>query len=244
MQRARTAAIAAFGLVSVLALGACSTGSPQTAVSVSGNKITVSELDGTVADLNTHARNIPTDQYGGIRETVAAMYTFTGVAKKYAKEKGYAEPQVDYAGAAQAYGLPESDKFVRLSAESAAYQRLLLSKAGTVQPTDADLRELYDQLKAAGLASQSYEELKPALEQINGFPQALALKGELSKAAQRYHVAVNPLYGPVDWGLLQLSDQSSGRSVRAVPVHLGGATGQSVVTPAATPAVSQAAPGR
>jgi hypothetical protein len=73
------------------------------------------------------------------------------IGNRLARQKNIPQPAAqDPAPIAQALGLPPDAEFTKLYAENYALYNALLQGAKPVQPSDADLRSVYDALKKAG----------------------------------------------------------------------------------------------
>jgi len=84
------------------------------------------------------------------------------------------------------------------------------------QPTEADLRELYDRAAAKGLLNTSYEEIKGRLAADPDIRAAIASKHDLAEMSAAGRLSVNPRYRPLEY---LVNDFQTG--VRLVVVILG-----------------------
>jgi hypothetical protein len=138
------------------------------------------------------------------RQAIVQDLVFVNVAKRYANEKGYGAPSVDYATAAQQSGLPANNPYLRTHTEASAYLQLLLKNVRSVTPTEADYREIYQGLVQQGVTG-TYDQVKPDLQQITDIGPALGLRQELADPIKRYNVQVNPVYGGTSFPLASVT---------------------------------------
>jgi hypothetical protein len=204
--------VAVVALVGGLTLSGCQN-SPTTAVTMNGFSMQNSDVDNTFAtvegDVRKGGQQINTESYGDVRQSIVRFTVFNEIAKRYAQEKGYPAPTPDYNAMAQQIGLPPEDPFVKLYADTQAYHDLLTSKAAPATPTEADLREAYERYRVAyGDQALPYDQIKPNLQGVPEFAQAIGLRNELMAAAQRYGVSVNPRYAPLEMPLLSVPDSN------------------------------------
>lgn len=207
MSRRRLSVVLAAGALAVLALAGCRV-EPGKAAFVGGTAHSKTDVDQVLEQIEQDGIQIDPAQKGRVRQLVVQDQVFVDVARRYATEHGYGEPTVDLAAAAQQFSpLPPRNAFVRLAAQTDAYRELLFSKAKPTNPTDAELREVYQNLVDSGLRG-TFEQIGPELRQVPSIGPALAVRKELTEAVRGYDVKVNPRYGPPSFPLLELTDQS------------------------------------
>lgn len=203
----RLSVVLAAGALAVLALAGCRA-EPGKAAFVGDTAHSKTDVDQVLEQIEHDGVQIPPAQQGRIRQLIVQDQVFVDVARRYATEHGYGEPTVNLEAAAQRLRpLPPSNAFVRLAAQTDAYRELLFSKAKSANPSDAELREVYQNLVDAGLRG-SFEQIGPELRQVPSIGAALAVRKELTEAVRGYDVKVNPRYGPPSFPLLELTDQS------------------------------------
>jgi hypothetical protein len=107
--------------------------------------------------------------------------------------------------------LPESDPYTRARAEADAYQTLIQAKITITEPTDADLREVYDRVveysKVHGVdlvQGQSFDELKSAIKNTESVANGIAFRNAMRTALTSYRIEVNPRYQPVEYVVTRL----------------------------------------
>ncbi len=228
MHRARRLVPAAIlAVLAGLALTGCRT-QPGIASYVGDTRLTDNEVEQLVTTIETDVKNaggtLQKEAYGNIRQLVVQLTVFTEIAKRYAAEKGLTLPAQDYETAAQQFGLPVTDPFVKLAVDSDAYRTLLLENAQPANPTEADLRDAYDRVVASGVQEISFEQLKDQLAALPQLRSGVGLRNELAAAADRYGVSVNPRYQPVEMPLSGVPGQSGEIWLVALPLGATGGT--------------------
>lgn len=116
---------------------------------------------------------------------------------------------------ATALRLPANTEYTRLYVQASMYANLLLQKAtGGPQPTDADLREVFDALvKASGdSGGTTFEQFKGGLSADNtkAVQTALAVRQEITDAAAKSDLSINPRYQAASLPVLQSQLQQNG----------------------------------
>jgi hypothetical protein len=225
MARRLLAVVASAGLA-LAALTGCRLEAGNAAF-VGDANVTQVRVDSVVNRLAQDGYKITDANRGDFRKAVVGDLLFTALAKRYAADKGYPAPAVDYQSAAQQSGLPANDPYLRMRVESQAYQQLLQQHSTPVAPTEADFQEMYHRLTAEGVTG-SYEQIKPELQRINSIAPGLGLRRDLASAVHKYNVQVNPVFGAVEYPLVQVQD-SSGQSFILVTLPLGDNASPAVV---------------
>ena len=224
MQRARTATLATLGVSVILALTGCRS-SPTAAAYVGPTQYSVSNVEQLSAEVRgNQAVDLPSQQ------DVAEMYVMRDVAKRIVDEKGWKVQRLDRAAIAQQLGLKADSKYVALRVEVEEYLGALGQNAPAVAPTDADLRDVYDRAKAAGLVQpgQTFEAIKPQIDSPQ-LRSALGARKLLTDGMKKYNVTVNPRYKPAEWPLLRFSGN---KPAVVVPMDPRAGSVDAVVVPA------------
>ena len=206
------------GCLVVAGFAGCAVESGRSAAYVGATRYSRAQVDRIVAGIVTDGQKIQDSQLPVVRQQVAAALVFLDVAHRFARDSGYGDPDIDYAGEAARFGLPETDAFARLEAQAAGYGQLLVDKATPATPTEAQYREVYANLVAGG-ATVPYEQVRPELAKVAAIGQSLAARDALRAAMRRYRVRVNPVYGAVAFTLLVVHD-GNGNPYRAVVLPL------------------------
>jgi hypothetical protein len=207
---------------------------PGTAAYVGGLRLSDADVEHVVttieADLKKIGQPLPAQAHGDVRRLVVQLTVFTELGRRYAVEKGYQLPTVDYEKVGAQIGLPANDPYVHLAGDADAYRQLLLSKAAPGTPTEADLRDGYRRIEvASGGQTAPYEQIKPLLQQSPEFLAGVGVRHELESAASRYGIGVSPRYVPVEMPLTIMPNGDSQLTLVALPLG-----------PAATDAVRDA----
>ncbi len=227
MHRARLVPAAILAVLAGLALTGCRT-QPGIASYVGDHRLTDNEVEQLVTTIETDVKNgggaLEKEAYGNIRQLVVQLTVFTEIAKRYAAEKGLTLPEQDYEAAAQQFGLPVTDPFVKLAVDSDSYRNLLLENAQPANPTEADLRDAYDRVVASGVQEVTFEQLRDELAALPQLRSGVGLRNELSAAADRYGVSVNPRYQPLDMPLSGVPGQSGEIWLVVLPLGATGST--------------------
>ncbi len=244
-RRALVAAAAAALVVTVLT--GCRS-DPRVAAYVNGKTITEAQVDSMVADARTAAqRNAAQAQTAGgtaehvpSRAEAVSVLTTQEIARQTLADKNLTKAQVDPGQVAQQFGVPVGSSYAGALTDIVAGIIALANAVGNnAQPSDAELRDVYDRAVAKGLAAPgTFEQVKPQLLQVNGLPQDISVRNELATSAAHTGVTVNPRYAPLEFPVVTLSTPD-GRSFVAVALPLG-TTGTGTVQTAPTPAASTA----
>jgi hypothetical protein len=241
MPRARRLVpVAALALIAGVALAGCRS-APGTAVYVGSVQISNRQIDqamdGIRADVARLDPQLLNSIFGDVRRELIGDLIFVQVARQYATAHDYALPAPDYDTAAGEIGLPVGDPYVHARADAKAYQALLATKLKPAEPSDADLREVYDRAVAFDqkngtsiLQGQSFENLKDAIAANTSISTGIILRNALRDAVKQADIVVNPRYLPVEYAVTELQTGSGQRPFVAVALQFGsGASGPPVV---------------
>lgn len=229
---------------------------PRVAAYVDGVTITEAQVDSVLSDAENAAKNDVQANQGGnpngtavpapTRSQVVAVLTTKELLKRVLAEKGLSPEQEDAAQLAQAFGLAAGTGYVDALAYVQGGIVALAKEAGEgFHASDADLRDVYNRGIASGLEGLgTYDQFKTqVVPQLSGFEQEIAARNELADRASHGNLTVNPRYAPLDYTVVQLTNQQTGQSFVAVPLRLAkGPAGNPVIdtphsaTPEATPA--------
>jgi hypothetical protein len=145
------------------------------------------------------------------------------VLKVLAEEKKLTPLDVDPNQIAQQEQVPPDSEYVRALVERDGYRLAILQKAPSAEPSEEDLREVYDNLVKAssGAFTGSYAEFKSTLadQDTELIGRSAAVGREVAAEAGRLDVRINPRYGSASLTLVQISDQQGGvHSLLNVPL--------------------------
>lgn len=145
---------------------------------------------------------------------VVTLRVLTELATARAEADGVEVPAPDQQAAAEELGMPPDTSYVRIYGEFSAVIRALFASLEPVAPTEADQREIYDDLIDQGMTG-SFEEAQQVLtvEQVGG---SVALREAITGAADAADLHVNPRYQPVWEVPVPLGNVES---TLAVPLH-------------------------
>lgn len=194
--RRRVVAVIAMGALAVGGLTACRTDSGSAAY-VGNTRISNADVDGIVASL---PKNGPVTAEEA-RQLTITYGAFNALAAKVAASKGLgtAKPdKTEITGIASELKVDPSNKFVQTIAQGDAWRTLLMSKAPKVTPNDVELKQIYQNLVSAGNVFQgtppSFEEVRSELLTIPDLDQGVGLYREMTAAAAKSNISVNPRY--------------------------------------------------
>lgn len=165
---------------------------------------------------------------GDIVRTLVSSDVLAEVAKRESVTLPADLPLGDYATQLR---LPQDAEYVRLYAESDALIRALRTKvqATAPDPTDADLRLVYDVLVSALElpAGTTFEQFKAQLpaENLQLVKTATAVRNEVAEVTDTMKITVNPRYQPL--GIPVLEFQTQNGALRPLVVVPLGASGSS-----------------
>jgi hypothetical protein len=218
----RLAPVAVLALVAALVLTGCRS-RPEVAAYIGDMRVTVAELD-AIVDEATRER-VSADRVGDVRSIALSSMIFLEAAKRLVAERKLPAPTVNPQATADSLQLPVGLRLVQISAESDAYRDLILKQPTEEQPTDADLRSIYEQ---ANVPNIDFEAAKPQIAQIPEVPPTLAAKRALTRVLSELSISVNPRYGGnLQITLLEL--QAGGEAFKAVVLPITGRPGGSPV---------------
>jgi hypothetical protein len=131
-----------------------------------------------------------------------------------------------------------------LEAETNAWVQLFLANAPNTAPSDADLMELYNDLKPALPPGTTFDQIKPQLLQVPDLPQGVAVRNQLEPAFKSYDISISPRYSnncakapcPAPYiPLVQAQGQSGTVNVVTLPLTSDDASPPALDLPSAAP---------
>lgn len=192
----RFALIAVLVLVGGLALAGCGKGQPGVAAYVGSARFT----EQRVSDMIDDARDASAiNKLGEARRLVVSWLVLGELARLTAEDRKIVIPPVDTAAAAQALGVPPTLSLVPIYADWRTTRDALARSIPPVAPSDGDLREIYDFLRAAGgiEASTTFEQVEQQLKASEDLPIVVGVRNALRETAGRVGLTVNPRYQPL-----------------------------------------------
>jgi hypothetical protein len=200
MQRARRLASAvAVAALAVSGLAACRS-EPTVAAYVGQDRITEDRVSGVLDNARQNKITAAQGQQASEIKRQDVVDTLVGldVMRQIAKRRGLTATPLDSAQVAQAVGLKAGAEYVALYTE----YRGLLSAAGAsgkpAQPTEADLRDVYNRLTAAGAIPKgaSFEQFAGSISTTDQqtLAQNIGLRNDLQPEIAKLNTVVNPKY--------------------------------------------------
>jgi len=243
MQRARRlASTAVVAVLAVSGLSACRSEPGVAAYLGDGRTITEERVAGiyneALDDLTKARKQLPQQEAAGASAAAAAPVQVpfkqkdvlnalltVEVLERAAAAKGVQpanEPTVDQIS--QAANIGPSWEYTKLYARTFQLRAALLPKAAPAELTDADLRPVYDRLRAGSTGDATpYDQFKSQLSAANkqALQQSLGLRNELAKIVADDDVKLNPRFGGQQ--LVLLSAQAGNAEVPLVELSFAGA---------------------
>ncbi|MEV0605099.1 SurA N-terminal domain-containing protein [Polymorphospora rubra] len=123
------------------------------------------------------------------------------------REKGLTATPVAVEQVVQQLRLPPTTEFAQLFAEYEGYVQALVGASQPVEPSEADLRDVYDRLaKGGGFRdpAPSFEEFVATLgtQDRQTLSQSIGLRDEVFTQVQKVDATVNPRYAPAQLALV------------------------------------------
>lgn len=130
------------------------------------------------------------------RDQVVQLRILTEAARRYAQRQQVEVPAPAPESMAEQVGLPADHPYVGLVAEYFAVMTPLQQTIAPAEPTEADQREVYDRLVAAGQTSVPFAEARQALT-ADVIGEAVAVRNLFREILAGVEVRVNPRYEAV-----------------------------------------------
>jgi hypothetical protein len=213
MQRARRFASAAVvASLAVAGLSACRTGS-SVAAYVGDSELTETRVQQVYDQVRAATGGAPITRTDVVH-TILSDQVLTEVAKRHSVALPADLSTADYATSLH---LPPDSDYVRMFAESDTYVKLLRQGIKDLpEPTDAELKEIFDILVANGQVADggTFAQFKTSLPAENKqlVQTATAVRKEITEVADSLDIHVNPKYQPIGIAVLQF--QTSNGEVR------------------------------
>jgi hypothetical protein len=169
------------------------------------------------------ASSQPVERPVSDQEVVAALVG-RDVLKALAEDRKINPLQVDANQMAQQVRVPPDTEYVRALTERDGYRLGLLQQWKSAEPSEADLREVYDNLVkgTGGQYTDSFEQFTSSLpdQSVELVGRSAALRKEIEAEARKLDVTVNPRYGPAVVSLVNTSSQQGGPLISLIDVQL------------------------
>ncbi|BAL85972.1 hypothetical protein AMIS_7520 [Actinoplanes missouriensis 431] len=239
MLRARRLASAV--VVASLAVGGLSACRSQPAVAVYiGNSAHITEhqvqrIWDETEDVLVKASNGRPVRMPIVRADIVGLLLTHELLERVAGERGVTVPgAMPYDEVAQQIGLPAGAELTRLYTENALTRQYLLESAASgtaAQPSDADLRDVYQRFTDNEVALPAYAQFAAGLEpaQKQELQSTFALRDDMEGVVDKLDVEVSPRYENLEVALANYTDQNTGRSFALVSVPFGEPGGEPLV---------------
>jgi hypothetical protein len=192
----------------------------------SENRVTAiaDEADAKLRDLAEQSGAPQPDKRPVSEQQVVTALVSRDVLKALAQAKKVSPLNLTADQVAQQVQVPADTEYVRVLAEKDSYRLALLQQAPSAEPSDAVLREVYDNLVnlRTGQFSGSFEQFKSTLAEQDTelVGRSAAVRKDISDEAEKLDVTVNPKFGPAVLSLVDISDQQGGvHSLLGVPLN-------------------------
>jgi hypothetical protein len=203
---ARIAALAIAGglaLTGSAALTGCAKAQPGTAAYVGDTRYTERQVDELVADARA---NVEGQRLGDIRREILRWLVATDLARRVAAARSIAIAPADYAAAAQQIRVPEDSRLAVAFGDYASAVGSLVNGVPPVQPTDEDVRDIYDAAKAGGVLANeiTFEDAVQRIRGISDLPIRVGVMKAIQEASDKAGVVISPRYRPLVVDVLNL----------------------------------------
>jgi hypothetical protein len=186
-----------------LAASGCRT-DPDVAAYVGQETLTEARVDAVVADAQAKATGKE-----GVKVPTRSDIVMTFVLGRACEVKQAADKFPDPGqpvtpdAVAQSDQVPADSEYARQRAE--AYTCLAGAPVGSaVPPSEADIQEIYDKAKAAGLVDRPLADIREQLAADGSVRQAMAVRAMLASLVAGGNVTVNPRYRPLTFTVSDL----------------------------------------
>jgi hypothetical protein len=219
MYRARRLAAVAVAALAVTGLSACRS-APDVAAYVGSAKITEARV-GHLVDEAKSKRTAGTQVPAPSRQDVVDTLVGLDVLQDIAKQKGITPTAVPVDQLAQSLGLAADSEYVAISVQYRGLLGAVSSGAKPATPTEADLRDVFNRLTAAGgnPNGQTFEQFAGSIsaQDQQTLQQNIGLRNELEPQIAKLNTVVNPKYSAPQLPLVSLQD-AQGKNVPLVVV--------------------------
>jgi hypothetical protein len=200
MQRARRlASVVAVAALAVSGLAACRS-APTVAAYVGQDRITEDRVSGVLDDARQNKVTAAQGPQAPEIKRQDVVDTLVGleVMRHIAKQRGLTATELDAARVAQAVGLSADAEYVALYTEYRGLLNAASAGGKLAQPTQADLRDVYNRLTAGGAipSGASFEQFASSISQQDQqtLAQNIGLRNDLQPEIAKLNTVVNPKY--------------------------------------------------
>ena len=249
MQRARRlASTAVVAVLAVSGLSACRN-EPDVAAYIGKTTISESRVDAIYDDAKTKlARSVAQVGAEQSADPAAAaqepkltigkadvVTTLVGldVLRRIAEQQNLKATALPPEQLAQSVNLPADTEYVKVYGEYRGYLDAFAQKVQPAQPTEADLRDVYNRLNAGGATGEggTFEQFASSLSEQDAqvLQQNIGLRNALNAEVQKLNTTVNPRYGTPELPLVSFRN-ADGRALPLVVLSFVAATASPAVT--------------
>lgn len=230
MQRARRlASVAVVAALAVAGLSACRS-SPGTAAYIGGGAdISQDQVDALYKDAMTKVSAAAPGSTSVTphvtRQQIVDTLVGLDVLKAYAKDNAITPQALDADQLAASLSLKPGSKFAPFYAQYQGYLAAAGAKAPVHQPTEAEVRDIYNRWHTAGMAGNpTFEAWVGQLQQQDQqfLTARLSLQQAVEPVAAKMDIVINPRY-PSSFSLLSVFD-TQGRPVTLLEIPVGDPT--------------------
>lgn len=209
----RMVSLAVLAVLGVAALTGCRT-EPTVAAYVNQSRVTEEQVDHMVADATTAAA-MPEEQGTRApgRADVVSTIVLDQLCEQVHAKLGFTKPQISTEQIKQSEGAPSVSQYAKVRAN--LWSCLSGVPVGATEPSDAELREIYDLAKAAGAVDAPYQDIKDQLGADQSVRQAVAIDRAMTEAARANDISVNPRYRPLTFPVFTLQN---GDAIVSIPM--------------------------
>jgi hypothetical protein len=201
MHRARRlATVAVTVAVAVAGLAGCRS-APSVAAYVGQSRITEDRVSTVLDEARSNAITPPAGQQGPPairRQDVVDTLVGLDVMREIARQRGLTPTALDTAQVGQAIGVKPGAEYVRLYGEFRGLLNAVGSGAKPAQPTQADLRDVFNRLTAGGANPNgaSFQQFSAGIsaQDRQTLAQNIGLRNDLQPLIARLNTVVNPKY--------------------------------------------------
>jgi hypothetical protein len=199
MHVARRLAVAV-AILSVAGLAGCRS-APSVAAYVGQGRISEDRVSAVLDEARANAITPSTGQPGPAalkRQDVVDTLVGLDVMREIARQRGMTPTALDTAQVAQGIGLKVNAEYVRLYSEYRGLLNAVGAGAKPAQPTEADLRDVYNRLTAGGANpnAASFEQFSTGIstQDRQTLAQNIGLRNDLQPQIAKLNTVVNPKY--------------------------------------------------
>jgi len=224
MPRARRlASTVVVAALAVTGLSACNQAPDVVAYFGDTKAVTEDQVQRVYADARAKFKPVPgqAQTLPLTRQNVADKLIGVDVLREVAKQRGVTGTPIPPETFVPSVGLPADAEYTKLFTEFQGLFNAIGQKAQPIQPTEADLRSVYDRLKAndVPLDANSFQEFAGSLGQQNAslLTGGFTVKQDLKADVEKLRLKVNPRY-PSEFSLVDTQNRTGWVPLVAVPL--------------------------